>query len=172
MQIVNSPYKTTQSWASQGAIINYGKADIEAGPIPLMVAGLSLTYDQQASPLYPLNTDGNGNATKINIKGAPRGTLQLQSIYCPVPKNIEDFLEKASRDCVAAGDEMFITIRPFGDIKCAAGTNVTGDDVFKLKGVELVSLGLNIQSGEITLVNMPLSFTFTTLELNKKTANS
>lgn len=167
MQIFNSPYKSTQSWASQGAILQYGKGTGTAKQIPLMVSGLSLTYAQQATPIFPLNTDGNGNATKINVKGAPMGQLQLQSVYCPVPKNIEEFLEMASRDCVSETDGMFVSIRPFGDIKCASGTTVTNDDIFWLDGVELVSLGLNIQAGEVTLVSMPLNFTFTLLKLGK-----
>ena len=96
------------------------------------------------------------------------GSLQLQSIYCPIPKNIEKFLEMASRDCVGEDAAMSITIRPFGDIKCAAGTNVTNDDKFWLTGVELVSLGLNIQAGEVTLVSMPLNFTFTLLKMGKQ----
>lgn len=167
MQIFNSPYKTTQSWASQGAILTYGKGTTATETIPLMVSGLSLTYAQQATPIFPLNTDGNGNATKINVKGAPMGQLQLQSVYCPVAKNIDAFLEMAARDCVGENDQMIITIRPFGDIKCAAGTNVRNDDRFRLVGVELVSLGLNIQAGEVTLVSMPLNFTFTLLQKEK-----
>lgn len=168
MQIFNSPYKSTQSWASQGAIIEYGIGGTTFEPIPLMVQGLSLNYVQQATPIFPLNTDGNGNATKINIKGAPQGSLQLQSVYCPVPSNIEKFLELASRDCVNESQAMSITIRPFGDIKCAAGTSVQNDDKFWLTGVELVSLGLNIQAGEVTLVSMPLNFTFTLLRMGKQ----
>ena len=168
MQIFNSPYKSTQSWASQGAIIEYGIGGATFEPIPLMVNGLSLNYTQQATPIFPLNTDGNGNATKINIKGAPQGTLQLQSVYCPVPKNIQKFLEDAARDCVTEDSAMSISIRPFGDIKCASGTNVTNDDIFWLSGVELVSLGLNIQAGEVTLVSMPLNFTFTLLKMGKQ----
>jgi len=170
MQIFNSPFKSTQSWTSQGAIINYGIgiSTETFQQIPLMVSGLSFSYTQQATPVFPLNTDGNGNATKINIKGAPQGQLQLQSIYCPVAKNIDDFLEKASRSCVGEAEQLIVTIRPFGDIKCAAGDNVSSDDVFKLIGVDLVSLGLNIQAGEVTLVNMPLSFTFTLLEKVKR----
>lgn len=164
MQIFNSPYKTTQSWASQGAIITYGTGETATEPIPLLVSGLTLSYAQQTTPIFPLNTDGNGNATKLNIKGPPMGQLQLQSVYCPIAKNIDKFLEMASRDCVSGNSQMVIAIRPFGDIKCAAGTSVTNDDRFRLIGVELVSFGLNIQAGEVTLVSMPLNFTFTLLK--------
>lgn len=168
MQIFNSPFKTTQSWASQGAIIMYGTTNNPTEPIPLMVSGLTLTYAQQATPIFPLNTDGSGNATKINIKGAPQGQLQLQSVYSPVAKNIDNFLEMASRECVGEDSQMVVTIRPFGDIKCAAGADVSNDDLFRLTGVELVSLGLSIQSGEVTLVSMPLNFTFTLLQKEKR----
>jgi hypothetical protein len=165
MQIFNSPYKTTQSWASQGAIIEYGIGGSTFEPIPLMVSDLSLTYQQSIAPMFPLNTDGNNNATKINIKGAPTGTLSLTSIYCPIPKNIEKFLELASRECVGESDGLVITLRPFGDIKCAAGTTVDNDSKFWLEGVELTSIGLNIRAGEVTVVNMPLNFVFTLLRM-------
>ena len=168
MQIFNSPFKSTQSWSSQGAILHYGKGTETAKQIPLMVSGLSMTYTQQATPVFPLNTDGNGNATKINIKGAPQGQLQIQSIYCPFPKNLEDFLELASRDCVPENEAMFVSLRPFGDIKCNSGSDVAKDTKFWLNGVELVSLGLNIQAGEVTLVSMPLNFTFTLLKIGEK----
>ena len=170
MQIFNSPFKTTQSWTSQGAILNYGTGtDYKTfEEIPLMISGLGITYTQQATPIFPMNTDGNGNATKINVRGAPNGTLTLQSIYCPIPKNIGAFLEMASRGCVGPDESMKVSIRPFGDIKCAGGSNVVNDNIFWLEGVELNSLSINIQSGEVTLVNMPLGFTFTSLEFRKK----
>lgn len=169
-EIFNNPFKTTQSWSSQGAVILYGTGDPTQTPddsnmeaIPLLVSGLSLTYTQQATPVFPLNTDINGGASKINIKGAPQGTLQLQSIYSPVAENIDTFLEMAARQCVGPTNQMIMTIRPFGNIECVYGDAVTNDDLFRLTGVELISLGLNIQAGEVTLVNMPLQFTFTSL---------
>ena len=167
MQIFNSPFKSTQSWTSQGAIINYGIgiSTETFQQIPLMVSGLSFSYTQQATPVFPLNTDGNGNATKINIKGAPQGQLQLQSIYCPVAKNIDDFLEKASRSCVGEAEQLIVTIRPFGDIKCG-NESVTDAPVITLTGVELATIGFSIASGAVTLVNMPLSFSFTNMDID------
>lgn len=187
MEIFNSPFKTTQSWSSQGAVLLYGLGDptqatdgafTEANtnddatlsddaagmaPIPLFVQGISLTYTQRATPVFPLNTDSTGGASKINIKGAPQGVLQIQSIYSPKAGHIDRFLRLAARQCVGPTNQLIVTIRPFGNINCYSDESVTYDDVFRLAGVELESLGLNIQAGEVTLVNMPLSFTFTSL---------
>jgi hypothetical protein len=59
---------------------------------------------------------------------------------------------------------MYITIRPFGTIKCD-DKPITQAPRFILSGVELNGMALNIQSAEITLVNMPLAFTFSGLQI-------
>lgn len=168
MEIFNNPYKNTESWSAQGAIINYFKGsngtESDANKVPLMISTLTLQYARQQSSFFPLNADASGNATKVNIKGAPSGTLQFTSIYCPTPGTIEDFLKMAARDCIKSGDEMYITIRPFGLVKCA-DQPILKVPRFVLSAVELAGLGLNIQSSEVTLVNMPLSFTFTGLKI-------
>lgn len=165
MQIFNNPFKTTESWTAQGAVLEYGIKNQKFSKVPLVIQGLSMQYGQQAAPIFPINTDGNGQATRINVKGAPSGQLTFNTTYSPVPGTIKDFIQKASRDCVTAGNELVITLRPFGDIKCA-GRTATDKTTFTLTGVDLVSLGITIQGGEVTLVQMPLSFTFTTLDMD------
>jgi len=168
LKVFNNPYKTTESWSAQGAIIMWylgtPGADSDANKIPLMVNAVSMQYNRQQISFYPLNADASGNATKVNVKGAPTGSLQLTSIYCPTPGEIGKFLEAAARDCAKAGDEMYVTIRPFGTIKCG-DQPVTKAPRWILSGVELNGLALNIQSAEVTLVNMPLAFTFSGLQI-------
>jgi hypothetical protein len=180
MNIFNNPYTTTQSWASQGALISWGYAGkASQGEVPLMISGLRMTYQQQITPIFPLNASQN-TATKVNIKGAPQGSLELAAIYCPNPKDIQSFIVAASRTCVPVGEEMWISLAPFGNLTCtytpAEGESTpqtTGQiSEFKLNGVELVSLGLNIQAGEVTVVNMPLNFMFTSLEINPETVQA
>jgi hypothetical protein len=38
--------------------------------------------------------------------------------------------------------------------------------VITLTGVELASIGFSIQSGAVTLVNMPLAFSFTDMDID------
>ncbi len=167
MNIFNNPYKTTETWTSQGAIIEYYVKGQNAEAVPLMIAGLNLTFSRQKASYYPLNQNATGGATKINVNGAPQGALGITAIYCPTPGKIKEFLEKAARDCVQAGEELVVTIRPFGNVKCG-NTTVTEQQKFELTGVELVTLGLTIQSAEVTIVNMPLQFQFTDLDYNEK----
>lgn len=169
MDIFNNPYKNTESWSAQGAIIMWyiGSvgAESEANKVPLMINALNLQYGRGQQSFYPLNADASGNATRVNIKGAPTGALQFTSIYCPVQGQIDEFLKAAQRDCIKSGEEMLITIRPFGVIKCD-DRPVTQAPRWICTGVEMNGLGLNIQSSEVTLVNMPLTFNFTGLKID------
>lgn len=168
MDIFNNPYKNTETWSAQGAILMWYTgttgSDGSANKIPLMINALGLQYGRSQQAFYPLNSDASGNATRINIKGVPNGTLQFTSIYCPVPGEIDAFLKAAARDCIKPGEEMYITIRPFGAIKCD-DRPITDSPRWTLGGVEMNTIGLNIQSAEVTLVNMPLTFNFTGLGL-------
>lgn len=169
MNIFNNPFKNTETWSAQGAILmwfigNVG-SDSDANKIPLMINTLSLQYGRSQQSFFPLNSDASGNATRVNIKGAPSGALQFNSVYCPVPGQIAAFLEAAARDCVKPGEDMYVTIRPFGAIKCDDRPTLETPR-WVCSGVELNTLGLNIQSSEVTIVNMPLSFNFTGLKID------
>ena len=108
MQIFNSPYKSTQSWASQGAIIEYGIGGATFEPIPLMVNGLSLNYAQQATPIFPLNTDGNGNATKEQVHKMLQAQLGIEL----QPKYLD-----ATDALAVAYTHWRITNNPYADIR-------------------------------------------------------
>ena len=191
--IFSNPYKITESWSAQGAVVNWGEGydtdnngvlDFNALDVskdltkkcPLMITGINLDYSRQSQQIYPLNSDGNGNSTKVTIKGAPQGILQITSVYSPIAESITKFLEACSRDCVKAGTGVWMTIRPFGDIKCTTktGTDVLADYsiVWTLTGVELNRLGLQMQSGPTTIVQMPLNFEFTNLYIDDSKANT
>lgn len=190
VNIFSNPYTSTESWSAQGAILRYGveqgsidwnwsaeeqnrpvcSVDPTGEPCPLIISGINLTYTRQSQQIYPLNATESGQATKITIKGAPQGVLQLTSIYSPVAESIACFLKLASRDCVPKDNEMWITLRPFGSITCTTkegSRNVDAKDAAKItwriSGVELNQLGLQMQSGPTTIVSMPLNFEFTNL---------
>ena len=189
VNIFSNPYTSTESWSAQGAVVRYGlngsdpnfvsiarfaqSRDSEGDTCPLIIAGINLTYARQSQQIYPLNASKGGQAKKISIKGAPQGNLTITSVYSPVAENIACFLKLAGRDCVPAGTELWMTIRPFGSITCTTDSNgrtVTEENskkiTWRISGVELSQLGLNMQSGPVTVVNMPLNFEFTELEIS------
>ena len=200
VNIFSNPYTSTESWSAQGAVVRFGLESLQGGFVdwnsifqggsgdtaacsgygakegavcPLIIAGIDLRFARQSQQIYPLNADKEGQAKKVSIKGAPQGTLNITSIYSPVAKSIACFLALASRDCVSAGNEMWMTLRPFGSITCTTdkgGQTISADEAkkitWRISGVELNQLGLQMQSGQVTVVNMPLSFEFTDLKIS------
>ena len=190
INVFSNPYKFTESWSAQGAVVRFG---IEGGDnnltaaadesfscsydpagekCPLIISGINLTYTRQSQQIYPLTTDENGDATKVVVKGAPQGILALTSIYSPVAASITCFLKLASRDCVAKGNEMWMSLRPFGALKnCMTGEVINASEApnkitWRISGVEMNQLGLQMQSGPTTIVSMPLNFEFTDLKIS------
>jgi len=180
VNIFSNPYTSTESWSAQGAVVRFGlesdssaNSDAAGDPCPLIISGISLNYARQTQQIYPLNGTQAGQATKITIKGAPQGVLQITSVYSPVAESIACFLKLAGRDCVAKGSEMWMTLRPFGAITCTTKTGaqtINADAskkiTWRISGVELNQLGLQMQSGPTTIVNMPLNFEFTSLKIS------
>lgn len=193
VNIFSNPYTATESWSAQGAVVRFGLeggdltgftsildknsvgtgTDVIGTKCPLIITGINLTYTRQSQQIYPLNSEENGDATKVTIKGAPQGILAITSVYSPVAKTIACFLKLASRDCVAKGNELWMSLRPFGAIKCTTKQNGEVIDTkdnpknitWRISGVELNQLGLQMQSGPTTIVNMPLNFEFTSLKI-------
>jgi hypothetical protein len=188
IKVFNNPFANTETWSAQGALLtwNVGSAsklleskDISRA-VPLLLQTVQLQYSQPVQAMYPINAQGLNKAVRINMKGAPNGVLSFNSIYSPMHTDIKEFLEAASRGCSLQGQELYVVIHPFGNIECSgisqsrgqendprAGINKHKNDIsFLLKGVVLTSMGLNIEGNELTVVNMPLQFMFTSMEYN------
>ena len=191
VNIFSNPYKFTESWSAQGAVVRFGleggsgvlqsapdtdeaydcKFTVIGDKCPLIISGINLTYTRQTQQIYPLTTDENGDSTKVVVKGAPQGILAVTSIYSPVAASITCFLKLASRDCVVKGNEMWMSLRPFGALtNCTTGETISAKDAkkitWRISGVELNQLGLQMQSGPTTIVSMPLNFEFTDLKIS------
>lgn len=173
MNVFTNPYNSTQTWSAQGAIVTWGvgngnTATLGAGSqIPLMMLNLSMSYQRQIAKFYPVNGDTQGNMTKYNVSGAPQGVLQVGSIYGPTNTGLQAFIEAVAKDCKTDNDTVLLKIQPFGNLKCSSsgGGNTFNNskNSFLLRGLELESLGMQIQGGEVAVVNMPLTFSFTSL---------
>lgn len=174
MNVFTNPYNSTQTWSAQGAIVMWGvgsgnSEDLAGSKIPLMMLNLSMSYQRQIAKFYPINTDDKGNMTKYNISGAPQGVLQVGSIYGPSNGDLNRFIEAISKDCKKDEDTVLIKIKPFGNLKCSStggGNTFSNDGNLLLRGVELESIGMQIQGGEVAVVNMPLTLSFTSLVWN------
>ena len=173
MNIFRNPYTGTETWSSQGALVQWGTGDAATKQFPLMMLKLDMQYQRSLSSFYPINPDTAGNLTKYNIAGAPKGTLSVSSIYGPTIQGLNDFLEAVTRGCVLAEDAVTISILPFGNLNCTPDGRVSDPDNpelmanqwFVLSGVEMESIALSITGGEAAIVNLPQTYSFTMLEI-------
>lgn len=160
--VFNNPYQNTESWSAQGAVVQWGTSITASQALPIMMLGVTINYGRRTSPFFPINRDSSGNCVRVNIAGAPAGTLAVQSIYSPTHTGLESFIEAVTKECKTTGDAVTVTLRPFGDMTCSNSTAI-GQTLY-LKGVELDTLGLTIQGGDAAIVQMPLNFSFTGLD--------
>lgn len=167
MNVFSNPYKDTETWAAQGAIVQWGVSTSSSSAaattgFPFMMINLQMQYARTVSSFFPINGDSANNMTKVNISGAPRGTLQVGAIYGPDSAGVKDFVEAASKACKAKGEQVVLSIKPFGNASCT-DTKFAKQD-FILTGLEMEQLGLNIQGGEAAVVNLPTVYSFTSLK--------
>ncbi len=160
--LFHNPYKKTETWTAQGAIVNYGTGDKANSAIPLYMTNIQINYQRAVSALYPINVTKVDDATKVNITGAPRGTLSIGSIYSPNMQNMKAFLDAIAKHCKTTKEAVTMTFRPFG----SACTKGSSNNLITIKGVELESIGFSIQGGEIAIVNIPTNYSFTSLDWN------
>lgn len=159
--IFSNPYKNVETWTAQGAVVNYTVGTGSAVAVPLLMTNITVNYGRRVMPQYPINTSSSGSGKKINIAGVPSGTLQVGSIYGPTMTGLQQFIEAVAKQVKTAADQIGLTIRPFGT---TVGNTTVNNSTLKLGGVELEQVALSLQGGETAIVNMPLTFSFTSLD--------
>lgn len=169
MAIFTNRQYTTETWSAQGATLNYyqGLNSAAMSPLPLLIANFTMNYQRSVGAVYPVNADPSNNMCKINICGAPRGSLTISSIFSPGQgANLADFLRKAGSECKGPDQQIGVFITPIGGACVTSGNNMNSfqNITFHLEGLELESLGLSVQGGEQAMVNQPLVFSFTTMD--------
>ena len=171
-EIFSNPYKTTRSWSAQSALVTWYKGasqDSGGGNVPLIMEQLAFTYRRTAQYSYPINAvDGGTQKTRYEIFGVPVGQLQIQSLYSPFGTDIKAFLDACAKSCKGTNEQVNLVIRPTGLLDCdSTGTGqdqVNLTEGFRLSGVSMDSVGLNIVGGELSRITMPLTFNFSTLD--------
>lgn len=161
--IFNNPYQNTETWSAQGALLKWAGGGVTNNP--MLVLQINIAFQRTIQPLYPIASDSESRK-KINMVGAPRGQMTIGSIFTPSATGLGEFLRAVGSPCKKATDSVTVTLTPFGDV-CKdgkTGAQVNGE-TFTLTGVELESVGVQIQGGEVAVVNMPTTYSFTDMSL-------
>lgn len=162
MSIFQNPYKSTETWSAQGALIKWTGGGVTGNP--LLVLQISIQYQRRVQPFYPIASDSQSRK-KINMVGAPVGQMTIGSIFTPSATGLAAFLKAVGSPCKNAEDSVTMTLQPFGEV-CQNGTSSQANgETFKLTGVELESVGVQIQGGEVAVVNLPTTYSFTDMDL-------
>lgn len=165
MSIFNNPYNNTETWSAQGALMKWAGGGVSTNGNPMLVLQINIQFQRSVQPFYPIASDST-TRKKINMVGAPRGQMTIGSIFTPSATGLGAFLRAVGSPCKDAENSITVTLQPFGDI-CKNGTygNPGNAETFKLTGVELESVGVQIQGGEVAVVNMPTTYSFTDMDL-------
>ena len=172
-RIFNAEPITTESWSLQGAVVEWGQGS-NYGPneIPLIMNQINVRFGVPVSTFTPLNTGSGKVANRILIKGVPEGTFTVQSIFTPDVGNFSKFIKACQEACKTKENQVNISIRPFGTLKCNNQSFKPGGIVFYLEALDLRQFDFTItQQDQIAMTNMPLTFQFFGLEFDEGSSN-
>lgn len=167
ISVFNSPNTTTETWTLQGAVVQWGANNSATSAIPMVLNSIQLSYAVPTTTITPLNTSASGGVSRIIIKGTPDGTLTVQTVFSPAINDFKNFLKAVTKSCKLADDQVLLTLRPFGTLECSNSQyNTSGNLTFYLHDLDLRQMDFTIsQQNNIAIVNMPLQFNFTNLEI-------
>lgn len=97
--------------------------------------------------------------------GAPRGQMTIGSIFTPSATGLGAFLKAVGSPCKDENNSITVTLQPFGDVCGNSNAGSQNHVTVTLTGVELESVGVQIQGGEVAVVNMPTTYSFTDMNL-------
>lgn len=167
ISVFNSPNTTTETWTLQGAVVQWGTNNSATSAIPMILNSIQISYAVPTTTITPLNASANGGVSRVVIKGTPEGTLVVQTIFSPSISDFKNFLKAVTKSCKLADDQVLFTLRPFGTLECSnPDRNTSGNLVFYLHDLDMRQMDVVIsQQNNIAVVNMPLQFNFTNLEI-------
>ena len=167
ISIFNSPNTTTETWTLQGAVVLWGTHNSATSAIPMLMNQIQFSYAVPTTTFTPLNANSKGGVSRVIIKGTPEGTLTVQSIISPDVTDLKSFFKHVTKPCKLANDQILLTIRPFGTLECTnANVNVARKLTFYLHDLDMRQMDFTIsQQNNIAIVQMPLQFNFTNLEM-------
>ena len=189
-KIYQNEYINADAWAASGAYFIWGKATelsssslaglertaslkelsaaTKANVWPLLMQRISIQYQRKTQPIYPINMTGEG-LTQVTLLGAPSGALECQGIVGPAT-DISKLVEATGTAC---GAGVCALLQPFNR-SCTIDTynreeperiRTTGSNRYLIKNLLLSTIGLTMDGSEMAVVGVPLTFTFTSLEM-------
>lgn len=155
-QIYQNDFKSTYSFSAAGAYVQWN-----GNNLPVVLVNLQIQYTRNTQPIFPVNVNASGKAEKINIIGIPNGRLDATGIIVPSRTDMWSFIKATGKSCMSDGEHVTMTISPFVSDTSGCSDNTK----FKLKGVILTTVGLTMQGSDMAYVQMPLSFSFTSMTM-------
>ena len=163
----------TQNITATGAWLSWSRAEsynsktgearfdktFKSGSFPLLLSQINMTYSRSIQPIYPVNSATDGTFTKLQIMGAPQGTLQCTGIITPRAADLDEFLTKVGANCEA--EDIAMDFRPFS----TASDKCNNKFGYRMIGLTLQTIGFSVQGNEVAIISQPLAFTFTGLQL-------
>lgn len=167
ISVFNTPNTTTETWTLQGAVVQWGTNNSASSAIPMVLNTIQISYAVPTTTITPLNTTANGSVSRVVIKGTPEGSLTVQTIFSPSINDFKNFLKAVTKSCKLSQDQVMMTLRPFGNLQCSnTARNTGGNLVFYMHDLDMRQMDITIsQQNNIAIVNMPLQFNFTNLEI-------
>lgn len=157
--------QSTETWSLSGAAIYYGKGSGGQGSLlPLICNNLRLQYQRSINPLYPINVINEGTLHRVNITGNPQGNLTVGVIIGPNTQGVQAFLQTVTSSVCGTDSQVYFNVVPFSVNGCE---NTSNNLRYILTGVTMNSIALDISNqGGIAIVNQPLTFEFTSMEID------
>ena len=156
IKVFDSRQCATENFSASGAVLTWHTAGKKGDFFPLLLSNISGTFQRPVQEIYPVNAVGNAYR-KLQFNGAPRGNMQCTGILSPTLANMKDFLDAVGKTC--GSDIVTVEIKPFKTADCEIKFG------YKITGLAMTTFGFNIQGNEVVMVNQPMAFTFTNLEL-------
>ena len=163
----NSDYRTvfqgnpaydTQNISATGAWLSWSVDGKQTQQWPLLLSQINMTFSRSIQPIYPVNSAQDGTFTKLQILGAPQGTLQCTGIVTPKYDTMVEFLEVTGAGC--SQKNVVVDFKPFSN-----GSKCNNKFGYRMTGLSMQTIGFSVQGNEVAIISQPLAFTFTGLQL-------
>lgn len=169
-EIFVNPYKNTTLITASGCVVKYTIGDGgEPKNMPIVMTGITINYGRSVSPVVPLNSSGDGKATKYYIAGTPSGSFSTTGMFAERGADVVAFLQAVGQGDLKNCKPINLILAPFSGASCTlqgeGGSTTKLLDTIHLYGVMLNSVGFSLAGGDGAYLTMPLSFQFNRMEL-------
>lgn len=167
--IFSNPFKNTQIFSTQGAVLTYKQQ--QGGKtsefLPICTSSLSIQFARNITPMYSVIQGEKNQLTKYMSVGPGQGSMTLQGLFGPKTR-MQAFLKSCGQGC----SPISLQLTPFGQVCTKGDGQNTQKQICKIYigGAFCNSFGFNMQITQdgMSMVNVPLSFMITSLAWQDK----